>query len=132
MRSKWEGVNKAKARARPGDLNKTEQRRARVLETQRLAGEIQGWTSQSVSLSLAKGTWYRPDFLVVSGDGHVVFEEVKGRRGWKLDPQGRVKFKAAAGLYPFFAFRGVLAAPGGGWHIEDVEPASQWPPVMPA
>lgn len=129
--SKWAAINKAKAKARPGDLNKAEQARARVLETLRLAGEIQGWTSQAVSLSLAKGTHYRPDFLVIEADGTVVFEEVKGTRGWALDPQGRVKFKVAADRYPFFVFRGCLRRTGGGWDVEEVEPHSQWPPVRP-
>lgn len=131
MPSKWDAVNRAKGRQRKGELNKTEKAWARVLEGRRVRGEIQGWLSQTASWELAKGVHYRPDFLVVELDGQLVFHEVKGSRGFKLDPQGRVKLKVAADKFPFLTWVGVVKRKKGGWDVEEINPRPAWPPVLP-
>lgn len=124
---KFSGVNKARARQRPGKMNPTERARAEVLEQLRQAGEIQGWLAQAVTLQLGERCTYRPDFLVLELDGGVTLEEVKGSHGWRLDPKGRIKFKWAAEAFPFFTFRGVIQKDGGGWESEEHTPLATWP-----
>ena len=126
---KFSSVNKARAKQRPGKMNPTERARAEVLEQLRQAGEIQGWLAQAATLTLGDRCTYRPDFLVLDLDGSVTFEEIKGSAGWRLDPKGRIKFKWAAEVFPFFTFRGVLQKDVGGWDSTDHTPLAAWPPV---
>ena len=121
--SRWETVNKAKARRpdRKGP-NKTEQEYARILEARKQAGEIRDWSFEAVSIRLGQGCWYRPDYMVITD--HVEIHEVKGTRGFKLDPQGRVKLRVAAAAHPWIAFYEVIQKTkknGGGFAIAEVK-----------
>lgn len=129
--SRFDPVNKAKAKQRDGVLNKVEKERAQVLEGLRLAGKIQGFLTQAITFQLGNRATYRPDFVVVMPDGLVVCEEIKGERGWKLDNSGRIKWKWAAEELPIFSFQGVVKEKGGGWMTEIYIPRKQWPPTRP-
>lgn len=126
--SKWAAINKAKALRRPGEMNKTEAARAVVLETMRHAGLVAHWEWEPLKLRLGKGSFYTPDFLVVLPCMTIVLEETKGSRGWKLDDEGRTKWKIAAGKFPFFEFRGAVLKRGA-WEIEEHTPLAVFPPV---
>lgn len=95
-----------------GAMNKTESAYAEKLEMQRIGGFISGWKYGSLSLRLAKRTWYRPDFLVTRFVAGIAktheIHEVKGH--WEDD--ARAKFKIAAELYPMFVFRAVRRVRG--------------------
>lgn len=128
--SKWDSINKAKARAKEkgGDgLNGAERRYRARLERKRIAGEVLFWSAQAVNLRLGHDAWYRPDFVVIDPDHVLVYVEVKGKRGWKLDPKGRVKWKVAATAHPYARFRGALWD-GSKWEHEDAKSAGCWPP----
>lgn len=73
---------------------------AEMLELQRLAGEIQWYRFGSLSLRLAKRTWYRVDYQVGCNDGVIEIHEVKGH--WEDD--ARVKIKVAARMFPEYRF----------------------------
>lgn len=130
--SKWSGINRAKAKRRPGAMNGTERKRAQILEGLRHAGHILHWMYEPVKLKLGKASYYCPDFLIVLPDMTIVFEEVKGQRGWKLSPHGRTKWKVAASLFPFLQFRGVLLSDRNTWTIEEHEPCDAFPPIATA
>ena len=57
--------------------------------------------------------------------GLVILEEVKGSRGWKLDDEGRTKWKIAGELWPLFVFRGVILRKGV-WTTEEYKPRGPW------
>ncbi len=108
---------RAKARRRPGVMNKTEAAYADHLEMQRLAGEVLWYAYESVTLKLADDCRYTPDFAVVRADMSLEMHEVKGF--WRDD--ARVKIKVAAEKFPF-AFIAVTQVPvrqGGGWKFEE-------------
>lgn len=128
MGSKWGAINKARAKRRPGSMNKVERTRAELLETLRYAGEIVYWSHEPIKLRLGKASFYTPDFLIVLVDMTIVLEEVKGSRGWKLDDEGRTKWKIAAGMFPFFQFRGALLK-SRVWSVEEHEPLVAFPPI---
>lgn len=71
------------------------------------AAEIDSWRYEAVTLVLARGVRYTPDFLVKSSAGdYVSFHEIKGRKGagfWAL-PVGKVKVRLAAALFPWWKF----------------------------
>jgi hypothetical protein len=125
---KFDGIN-AKARKVAGALNGPEKKRAEVLERRRIGGEIQGWEAQAWTCVLANGCTYRPDFKIIEADGSIVYEEIKGTAGWKLDKSGQVKFKVAAERYPYAHWRGVIQKEGGGWEIKEHESLACWPPI---
>lgn len=126
--SKWTRINKARAKARPGALNRVERERAGVLELLRQGGLIQGWLAHPWSLRLGKRSRYEFDFLVIDLDGTLICEEVKGRAGWSLDDESRTKFKVAAELFPFLRFRGVERTEDG-WDSVEHLPLAAWPPL---
>ncbi len=105
--SKWAGLldatPKAKrpqlARHTTGTMNKTESAFARRLDTQLAAKEILAWKFEAVTLRLADGCRYTPDFMVVWLDGSLTFCEVKG--GYIHD-DSLVKWKLAVELFPWF------------------------------
>lgn len=101
---------------RPGQMNKTERRRADELEAMRTRGEIVGWWFESITLKLADNTRYTPDFMVTYPCGRTVIEEVKGF--WTDD--ARVKIKIAARMFPweFVALKRRAKKDGGGWERE--------------
>ena len=88
---------KKMARVRVGSdgMNTTERAYADRLELLRRAGEIRCWRFEPVKFRLAKGTYYTPDFEVITDGGELEYHEVKGF--WRDD--ARVKIKVAARLF---------------------------------
>lgn len=84
-------------RRQAGAMNRTENRYAEQLEGDRLAGKIRAWWFEAVTLRLATGVRYTPDFLVERTDGTLECHEVKGF--WRDD--ARIKIKLAADQFPF-------------------------------
>lgn len=100
-------------------MNKTEARRAQELDAKLKTGAIRFWKYESVTLKLADGCRYTPDFMVIENDGEVVFEETKGR--WRDD--ALVKIKVVAAQYPHFTFRAFQRDKNtGGWKVKDFTP----------
>lgn len=64
-RSKWG------KRHKPGVMNKTERAYADLLEYRKIQGEVEQWHFEAVTLKLADGTRYTPDFYVVLADGMI-------------------------------------------------------------
>jgi len=102
-------------RRKPGEMNGLEARMAEELRLKQLAGEVEWFAFESLTLRLADRTRYTPDFLVMLPCGQLELWEVKGH--WEDD--ARVKIKVAAELYPFIfrAFRR-SSSTGNGWDVE--------------
>lgn len=81
-------------------MNKTEAAYADRLDLLRRAGTISRWRFEPISLQLADGTRYRPDFLIEFFDEMPEIHEVKGY----MRDDARVKIQVAASLYPMFRF----------------------------
>lgn len=111
-------------RRTPGEMTKTESRYAEVLESRRLAGDIDRWDFEPQKFRLADLTYYTPDFRVVQSDGYVVYIEVKPAN-WQHIPNqdmSNCKLKIAAEQHPFIFIRAVEIPKklGGGWKEEEV------------
>lgn len=98
---------------------------ASKLELEKRAGLIKDWRYEPMSLKLAEGKRYRPDFLVeqrlpVDENDHRTLEliDVKGWHKNKRDAMTHIKW--AAQLYPMFIWRIVYRTKGGGWNGEYV------------
>src|ERR1043165_7037431 len=76
-------VNKIKNTFVEGKMNKWEQSYKLHLQNLQMTGEISWFMFEAFSFRLAGGTWYRPDFIVVTADGKMQVHEVKGR--WQDD-----------------------------------------------
>ena len=107
----------AKGRLKSGEMNKTEQDYADVLEQQKQAGEILWYKFEGLTFKLALDTRYTPDFVVLTNEGYLECREVKGY--WLGD--AKAKIKVAAALFPikFIAVKKVPKKHGGGWSTED-------------
>jgi hypothetical protein len=98
MKNKWSNINK---KPREG-MNKTEERYSWILEAMKKAGEIERWLFEPITFTLAKGSSYKPDFMVTCKD-HVEFHEIKG--SFNLDSTGYTKFKICRDKFPEYRFR---------------------------
>lgn len=88
----------AKGRRRAGGrMNGTEQSYANHLELLKRAGEVIDFWFEPFSMQLAKGCFYRPDFLVLMKTFELEIHEIKGH--WEDD--ALVKIKIAAEKFPF-------------------------------
>ena len=92
-------------------MNGVEARYALLLEEEIRSGSVVRWRFEPMKLRLGSRLTYAPDFLVVDASGLLYLDEVKtrwtdGREGWRED--SRVKWKAAAELYPEFVFRAAV------------------------
>lgn len=104
----------------PGQMNKTEQAYADLLEVRRLAGEVIRWEFESMTFKLAKDCRYTPDFAVWQADGSMELVDCKG--GGPMDDKSRVKVRCAAEKFPMFTFvieKKLAAKNGGGWKREE-------------
>lgn len=112
------GRQRARARAIDPDerMNKTERAYADDLQLLKEAGEIRDWMFEPFNLRLAKKTFYKPDFAVLTIDGFIEIHEVKGF--WEDD--ARVKIKVAAEKFPWFTFAAVKKGTkkNPGWQYE--------------
>lgn len=107
------GVRKA------GEMNKTEQRYAALLDERKACGEVVWWGYERINLRILRDAWYRPDFLVQLADNTLEVHEVKGARA-VFEAASKLRVKAAADGFPF---RVVVAYPvaqkhGGGWEFD--------------
>ena len=76
--------------------------------------------AQAVTLKIANGCRYCPDFFVAGGPSYdVEAYEVKGPHAWD---DSIVKLKVAASAYPWITFRLVSRDKRGAWRIEGVLP----------
>ena len=105
----------AKGVVRPRGMNKIETSYAAYLETLTKAGEILWYQFEPIKLKLAKGSYYKPDFLVVTKDGFLEIHEVKGF--WR--EAARVRIKVAAAIYPFNFL--AIQRDRGHWIVEAFE-----------
>lgn len=98
-----------------GEMNGLERAYSDHLFRLKLANEITDYWFEPFSMQLAKGCWYRPDFLVMGADNELSIHETKGN--WEDD--ALVKIKVASEKFPF-KFLAVKKAKGGGWDIREV------------
>lgn len=97
--------------------NATEERfRLQWLEPMRIVDEIDRYEYEAITLRLANGCRYTPDWLAVTPEGKVRFYEIKGRQVWD---DAIVKLKVAAAKYFFFRFY-LCAWDGRGWIVQEV------------
>jgi len=113
---------KAYKRPIPGVMNKGEQKYSNVLQSMKLAGEIQDWKFEPIKLRIGPVSGrctYTPDFMVIALDDTIEFHEVKGRSGDKAwcEEDAKVKIKSAAEQYPF-KFVMIWPSKKGGWESE--------------
>lgn len=100
--------------------NKTELR----FEQERLkvwlaAGLIQKYEFEAVTLKLANGCKYTPDYWALSFDGRTQFYEIKARR--MIWDDAIVKLKVATAKFDSYAFS-LCAYEKGVWVIQEVLP----------
>lgn len=111
-------ANEAGAFARgqlPADkMNKTEAAYAGFLEARKIDRDILWWRREPMRLRLADGSYYKPDFGVLTRDCLFELHETKGF--WR--EAARVRIKIAAELFPF-KFIAITRAKGGGWEREE-------------
>ena len=110
-----------------GKMNKVESAYALFLDHLKQAGGVKNYRFESVTLLLAPGCRYTPDFFVECKDGSLECHEVKTRwrnakqRGPNMTDDARVKLLTAARLYPEFNFVLAWLDGNGGWHMENIE-----------
>ena len=107
----------ALGRLKPGTMNRTEAAYAGHLEERKASGEVLWYAFEAMTLKLADGCRYTPDFAVMQPDGQLQMHEVKGY--WQDD--AKAKIKVAASLFPML-FIAVYKKPkreGGGWKYEE-------------
>lgn len=102
--------HQALGRLKKGEMNKTEERYAGVLDVRKMAGEVLEHWFEALKLRIGDNCFYEPDFLVLMATGELEIHEVKG--GW-ITEDGLVRFKAAQTNYPF-RFR-LMQWKGGEW-----------------
>ena len=110
-----------------GKMNKVETAYSIFLGQLIIAGGVKGYRFESVTIVLAPGCRYTPDFMVWLKDGSIELHEVKTRwrnakqRGPNMTDDARVKLLTASRLYPEFNFVLAWLDGNGGWHTEHIE-----------
>lgn len=102
-------VQPAKPHApRTGYRSKTEASYAQHLALAASAGVVLSWHYEPITLKLAPGVKYQPDFLMIGHPGkhQLVFIEIKGRKGagYYSKPLSQAKIRIAAEMFPFWRF----------------------------
>jgi hypothetical protein len=105
-----------------GELNGTEKEFADLLEAWKHDGKVLWWKAHPFNIRVAKGTYYRLDFLALMSDGVLTMFETKG--GYTSE-KGAMKIKLAAEALP--VMRMVKAtkrkkADGGGFELQEFNP----------
>lgn len=93
----------------PKFKSKAEARYAQILEAQVRCGQIRSWRYEAVTLVLADGVRYTPDFLLHENDGRMTLVEVKGH----MREAARVRLRVAVEMYPAFGWFLLWAKKGG-------------------
>ena len=121
--AKQNGTQRMQAlgRMKTGQMNKTEERFAQMLELERHAGKVQWWKFEGIKLMLAKNTSLTVDFAILPETDILTLIDVKGSKAMVTD-DARVKMKLAAELYPFVFKLAYPRAKGEGWDIEEIVP----------
>lgn len=119
---------------RAGVMNSTEAAYSAHLQARKERGEIQRFWFEPVTLKLATGVRYTPDFMVLENDGLITFRECKGTTGkagsekaYHHDGLGKAKVAIAAAKFPFLFYVVFKLRGGAGWAEElvDVEEENQ-------
>lgn len=106
---------KKRIRQNSAGLNKTEQAFFDHLSQQQANPVL----SQAITLRLANGVRYTPDFMIAGGPGaYVSAYEVKGF----MRDDAAIKLKVAAALYTWIDFYLVTKRKGGGWDVQEILP----------
>lgn len=101
--------------------NSTEKRfELEKLIPMKLTGEILCYQFEGITLRLANGLKYKPDYWTVNGNNETVFFEVKGGRP-KQREAGIKALKMAASVYPVYRFYLARYA-GGQWDVQEILP----------
>lgn len=116
QRTHWTQFVRGKPRQR-GVMNKTEQRYAESLEARRIAGEIEWYAYEGITLKLGKECRYTPDFVVMTSDGYLECHETKGF--WAEAAKVRIKVAAEKFPFRFVAMRARAKKDGGGWEATE-------------
>lgn len=95
-------------------MNKTEAAYDAHLQALHAAGDVLWHRFEPLKLRLADGSYYKPDFGVLTRDCLFEIHETKGF--WR--EAARVRIKVAAELFPF-KFIAVTRTKGGGWQREE-------------
>ena len=112
-----------KTKSAPRGMNKTERAYADYLERGRSLcnmdenGQLlKFWLFEAVRLKLARGAWFKPDFMLVYDD-RIEFHDVKGF----MREAANVRNKVAARFFPMFKFQIVRRLKSGDWSWTPVE-----------
>lgn len=106
-------------RKQRGVMNKTEAKyHAEMLQPALDTGFYAWCEYEAITLRLAKGVRYTPDFVTMRSDGLMEVFEVKGY----MNDRDRVKLRVAAEQFPFrfYLVTKQLVREGGGWKVEEV------------
>lgn len=108
----------ALGRMKAGVRNSTEADYENLLETRRCIGEVLWYRFEGITLRIAKGVSYTPDFVVMLASGEIELHEVKGY--WRDD--ARAKTRVAAEQFPFriIAITRPSRKKGAGWVFEEI------------
>jgi hypothetical protein len=109
--------------SRNGGPNKTETRfENEHLKAMQIAGLLASYAFESITLKLANGCKYTPDWVATFADPAqpITFYEIKGKQIWD---DAIVKLKVAADKYPYFHFYLCAWDAKTGWTIQRVFPA---------
>lgn len=98
-------------------LNKTERAFKEWLEISGFA-YLEKIHVQAITLRIANGCRYTPDFIVQSVRAGLVAYEVKGF----MRDDAAVKLKVAATAYQWIKFNLVTRGKGGTWNVQEVQP----------
>lgn len=104
----------ARGRLPASRMNKLETAYAGFLEARKIDCDILWWRFQPLRLRLADGSFYTPDFGVLTRDCLFELHETKGF--WR--EAARVRIKVAAELFPF-KFIAITRPKVGGWEREE-------------
>ena len=107
----------ALGRLKAGQMNKTEAAYATHLEARKNAHEVIWYVFEGVTLKLADGCRYTPDFAVLMADSTIEMHEVKGY--WQDDAKAKIKVAADKFPFRFIAVYKQAKKNGGGWKIEE-------------
>ena len=107
----------AVGRLKAGVMNDTEKKYEELLNKKLSNGELLWYKFEGITLKLAEGVRYTPDFFVMNSNNELEVHEVKGF--WRGD--ALVKIKLASDLFPFkfFAVKKNLVRDGGGFSYEE-------------
>jgi len=94
--------------------SKLEAQYALSLESFLQSGLIKSWRYEPITLKIATGSRYTPDFMVIDSTGAIELVEVKG---WHRNiDASREKWKAAAAINPWARFTwATRSKDGGSW-----------------